>query len=106
MKIPALRLRDVNGAPPRPAGKYVLYWMVAARRAAHSFALDRAVSRARALGKGLVVLEALRADHPYASDRLHRFILQGMAVQRAAFARAGVTYLPYVEPRPGEGKGL
>ncbi len=104
--MPALRLRDVNGAPVRPGGDHVLYWMTAARRASHGFALDRAVELCRELGRPLLVLEALRAGHPHASDRLHAFVLQGMAGNAAAFARAGVTYLPYVEPRPGAGRGL
>ncbi len=106
MPVPALRLRDVNGAPVRPGGDHVLYWMTAARRASHSFALDRAAERCRELGRPLLVLEALRAGHPHASDRLHAFVLQGMAANAAAFARAGVTCLPYVEPRPGAGRGL
>ena len=44
-----------------------------------SFALDRAVGWARELGKPLVILEALRVGYPWASDRLHRFVLDGMA---------------------------
>src|SRR5512146_1970893 len=100
------RLRVVNGAPVRADGRYVLYWMVAARRASWSFAIDRAVAYARALGRPLVVLEAIRCDHPWASDRLHAFVLEGMADNARSFARAGVLYHPYVEPRPGEGRGL
>ncbi len=102
----AARLRDVNGAPLRPGGEYVLYWMVAARRASHSHALDRAVALARELSKGLVVLEALRAGYPHASDRLHRFVIDGMAANAAAFEGTGAHYHPYVEPRAGDGSGL
>jgi deoxyribodipyrimidine photo-lyase len=53
--------------------------MIAYRRLAWNFALDRAVSRARKLGRPLVVLEPLRAGYPWASDRFHRFVLDGMA---------------------------
>jgi deoxyribodipyrimidine photo-lyase len=106
VKDPALRVRAVNAAPLRPDGAYVLYWIIAARRAAHSFALDRAVAIARELKRPLVVLEALRAGYPHASDRLHRFIADGMAANAAAFAAAGVRYHPYVEPRHGDGEGL
>ncbi|HEY5950668.1 MAG TPA: deoxyribodipyrimidine photolyase [Kofleriaceae bacterium] len=87
-------------------GDYVLYWMVAARRTSWSFALDRALAYARKLDRPLLVLEALRADYEWASDRIHAFVLQGMADNARAFAAAGITYLPYVEPAPGEGKGL
>ena len=103
---PALRLTAANDAPVRARGRHVLYWMVAARRASYSFGLDHALARAAELGKPLVVLEALRAGYPWASDRLHRFVLDGMADNARAFAAAGVAYHPYVEHAPGDGKGL
>jgi len=99
-------VRGVNHAAANPAGDYVLYWMTAARRTTWNFALQRAAGRARELGRPLVVLEALRCDHPYASDRLHRFVLEGMADNGETCRRAGVAYHSYVEPEPGAGKGL
>jgi deoxyribodipyrimidine photo-lyase len=84
----------------------VLYWMIAARRAAWNFALDRAIDHARTLRKPLVVFEALEVDYPWASDRLHCFVLQGMRDNLQAFAGTPVTYVPYVEPRPADGRGL
>jgi deoxyribodipyrimidine photo-lyase len=105
--VDPLRIRRVNGAAERPGGDFVLYWMIAARRAAWNHALDHAVAAARRLGKPLVVLEALRAGYPWASARLHAFVLQGMADNARAFARhAGVVYHPYVEPEAGAGAGL
>jgi deoxyribodipyrimidine photo-lyase len=80
--------------------------MIAARRAAWNFALDRAVDHAQALRKPLVVFEALEVDYPWASDRLHCFVMQGMHDNLQAFAGSPVTYFPYVEPRPGAGRGL
>ncbi len=80
--------------------------MTAYRRSTFNFALDRAVEHAEQLGKPLVVLEALRAGYPFASDRLHTFVLQGLADNAEAFERAPVSYWPYVEPAPGQGKGL
>ena len=106
MAVPELRVRDVNGRPPRPRGAYVLYWMIAARRTGWNFGLDHALARAAELDVPLVVLEALRVGYPYASDRLHAFALAGMADQRAAFDGTGVLYHAYVEPEPGAGKGL
>lgn len=100
------RLRIANEAPVRAERDYVLYWMIAARRASWNFALDRAIEHARALGKPLVVFEPLEADYPWASDRLHRFVIDGMRDNAAAFRRTPITYFPYVEPRPGEGRGL
>jgi deoxyribodipyrimidine photo-lyase len=100
------RIVAANAAPVRPRGRHVLYWMIAARRTAWSFALDRALAHARALARPLLVLEPLRVGYRWASDRLHAFVLDGMADNARAFAAAGITYLPYVEPEPGAGAGL
>ena len=104
--VPASRIRACNGNEERPGGDYVLYWMTSARRTNSNFALQRAAERSRALRRPLVVLEALRAAYPYASDRLHRFVLEGMRDNAAALAQSEGLYYPYVEPSPGEGKGL
>lgn len=104
--VPPLRVRPVNGAPPRADGEYVLYWMIANRRTRWSFALDRAVDWCRELGLPLVVLEALRCDYPWASDRLHRFVLDGMRDNARSLEGTRVLYYPYVEPAIGAGKGL
>ncbi|MCA9707659.1 MAG: deoxyribodipyrimidine photolyase [Myxococcales bacterium] len=92
--------------PPSPRGDYVLYWMIAARRTRHSFGLQRARGWAAALGKPLLVFEPLRAGYRWAADRHHVFVLEGMRDQAARLRRAGVRYLPYVEPEPGAGRGL
>jgi deoxyribodipyrimidine photo-lyase len=104
--IPTIRVRAANERPPRADGDFVLYWMTACRRTRYNFALQRAVEWARELDKPLLVLEALRVDYAWASDRFHRFILDGMADNRSACAAADVTYFPYVEPSAGAGKGL
>jgi deoxyribodipyrimidine photo-lyase len=104
-RVPELRVRPAN---ERPLGKgpIVLYWMIAARRAGWNFGLQRALDWSRALAKPLVVLEPLRVGYPWASARFHGFALDGMREHARHFAARGVTYWPYVEPRPGEGKGL
>jgi deoxyribodipyrimidine photo-lyase len=80
--------------------------MTAARRVGWSFALDRAAEWCRELGRPLLVLEALRAGYPWASDRLHAFVLPGMAENGRALADARVAAHAYVEPEPGAGRGL
>lgn len=102
--VPVQRVQSLNHVPVRPAGRYVLYWMIAARRPHSNFGLQRAIELAREHGVGVLVLEALRCDYPWASERLHAFVVQGMSDNAAAFAPA--TYYPYVEPHPGAGKGL
>jgi deoxyribodipyrimidine photo-lyase len=100
------RVRVLNPAPTNPRGRYVLYWMVATRRLGWSYALDRALAHARAMDRPLVILEPLRLDYGWASDRHHRFALDGMKEHRAVATRHGVGYHPYVEPLRGAGKGL
>ena len=105
-EVPSSRILRLNQAALRPEAGYVLYWMIAARRARWNYALDRALELARALDRPLIVLEALRADYPWASERMHRFVLDGMADNARAFEGTGVLYHPYVEPRVGAGQGL
>ncbi|SRR6056297_1496865 len=106
MPIPKLRHHDANEHSVRPDGDYVLYWMIAFRRTRFNFALQHAVDRANRCGKPLLIFEPLRTRYRWASDRIHRFIIEGMADNAAACAAAGVAYFPYVEPRPGVGTPL
>lgn len=81
--------------------------MIAYRRIAWNFSLDRALEWARELKRPLLILEPLRAAYPWACDRFHRFIFDGMAEKIRALAGCrGIRYIPYVEKLPGEGKGL
>ncbi len=101
MGVPEIRLRSVNAAPPRGRATHVLYWMCSARRLRWNFGLQRAAEQARARGLPLLVLEALRAGYPWASDRLHQFVIDGLQEHAAA-----PSHYAYVEPEPGAGKGL
>ena len=104
--VPEIRIRRCNEAPVNPHGDYVLYWMVASRRLQYNFALDRALEHASSLQKPLVIFEALRVGYQWASDRLHRFVIDGMADNAKACNGFGIRYYPYVEPAPDAGKGL
>ncbi|MFO0884369.1 MAG: deoxyribodipyrimidine photolyase [Pirellulales bacterium] len=107
--VPTLRVQPVNSAETNPSGEFVLYWMIAHRRGTYNFGLQRAVEWARGLKKPLVILEALRVGYHWASDRIHRFVIDGMednACHFEKYASQGVTYLPYVEPKQGAGTGL
>jgi deoxyribodipyrimidine photo-lyase len=96
----------MNAAPVRADGKFVLYWMIASRRTTYNFALERAAEIARELSRPLLVLEALRCDYPWASERIHACILRGMEENAARCKASGVGYFAYVEPAKGAGKGL
>jgi len=106
MRVPQIRIRSINQRPIRPDGRYVIYWMTATRRTHWNFALQRAIEMAQELERPLVIFEALRCDYPYASDRLHRFILDGMADNARALADRPVTYYSYVETSVNSGRGL
>jgi deoxyribodipyrimidine photo-lyase len=54
----------------------------------------------------LLIFEALRVGYPWASDRLHRFVLHGMAANARYCKSRGIRYLAYVEPAVGAGKAL
>ena len=100
------RVRDLNEAPLREKSGYVLYWMIAARRTRFNFGLDRAIYWAEKFGRPLVVFEPLRVAYPWASDRLHRFVIDGMADKALLFNEIPAFYYPYVEPTKDAGKEL
>lgn len=104
--VPQERIRALNAHEVRASGDYVLYWMIAARRTRWNLALDRAIEHARRLAKPLVIFEPLRVGYPWASDRLHRFVLDGMAENQRRAEVSPAFYFPYVERSPDEGKGL
>jgi len=104
--LPDFRIRRIANAGAT-TGRFVLYWMVGARRLSWNPALDHAVALARHLNRGLVIFEPLRIDYPWASARFHTFVLQGMVDNAAAATGVpGVTYFPYVEPSHGASRGL
>ena len=104
--VPEIRVRCCNSAPVQLDGEFVLYWMIASRRTTWNFAMDRAVEWAQKLQYPLIVLEALRSDYRWASDRLHNFLLDGMAENACWLEEKRVLYYPYLEPERGAGKGL
>jgi deoxyribodipyrimidine photo-lyase len=108
-RVPQQRICACNSALVRGEGEFVLYWMIAFRRTRWNFSLQRAVEWAVRLHRPLVIFEPLRAGYRWASDRLHRFVIDGMAdnaARIAAAANRGVVYFPYVEPRHGAARGL
>ena len=100
------RLRRLNERSSRGERDYVLYWMQASRRLERNHALDYALRCAGELGRPLVVYEGLRLDYPWASRRLHRFVLEGMTANAARAEALGLNYWAYVEKARGEGRGL
>lgn len=104
--VPDLRVRAEGDKSVDIDGEFVLYWMIANRRTEWNYSLDRARDWALQLEKPLVILEALRCNYQWASDRLHAFVIQGMQDNQAACEEAPVFYYPYLEPELGAGSGL
>ncbi|MEZ5305993.1 MAG: deoxyribodipyrimidine photo-lyase [Pyrinomonadaceae bacterium] len=91
------RLKILNNAVANKSGRYVLYWMQMFKRAESNHALAYAIREANRLGLPLVVYEGLKYYYPWASDRIHTFILEGVNEKREAFKKLGITYLFYLQ---------
>jgi deoxyribodipyrimidine photo-lyase len=63
------------------------------KRATHNYALNFAVNMANERNLPLVVYEGLTFNYPWANDRIHTFILEGVAEKKAKFAEQGIRYL-------------
>src|SRR6185436_9229464 len=99
LMVPDIRIRTCNSAPLIAERDYVLYWMIAFRRTQWNYSLDRAVEWARDLRKPLLIFEPLRIGYQWASDRIHRFVIDGMADNANRIRRLknlGIHYFPYV----------
>ena len=90
------RLRVVSQGH-NPQGAFVLYWMHNAVRAHENPALETARLTANELGLPLLVYHAISEKYPFASDRLHTFMLQGAFDVQQEFAALGIQYLFHLE---------
>ena len=104
--ISSERIRYLNENKVNPNGKFVLYCMISARRVKWNFGLKYAVEMARKLEKPLLVVESLNIDHKWSSDRIHNFVINGMLNNRSDFEDTSVTYVPFVETKRNQGKGI
>lgn len=91
------RVLLLNDKPVNAAAKYVLYWMQMYKRVDNNHALIYAIRRANELQLPVVVYEGLKYYYPWASDRLHTFILEGVEEKRAAFEKLGIRYVFYLQ---------
>ena len=97
------RIHAPPDSRPRHGGEFVLYWMQTTQRAHDNFALNFAIEQADALGLPLQVYHGLRHDYPWASDRFHTWILEGVIDLYAGFAARGINYAFWLDegsPRP------
>ncbi len=91
------RVIQLNDRPTNANARYVLYWMQMYKRVDNNHALIFAIRKANELKLPLVVYEGLKYNYPWASDRLHTFILEGVEEKRVEFERLGIRYVFYLQ---------
>jgi deoxyribodipyrimidine photo-lyase len=96
------RVQSLNDAPIRAGAKYVLYWAQVNRRVQSNHALAHAVALGNRTGLPVLFYEGLNYDYSHASDRLHRFILEGVPDTEAQLKRLGIDYVFYLRRRRGD----
>ena len=96
------RARLLNSSPVRAGGEYVLYWSQMNRRVDANQALDFAVDLANQLHLPVLFYEGLTCTYPYASDRFHRFILEGVPETARRLEVLGIGYTFYLRRRPSD----
>ena len=99
--MPDHRIHAPPDAKPRHGGEFVLYWMQTTQRAHDNFALNFAIEQADTLGLPLQVYHGLRHDYPWASDRFHTWILEGVIDLYAGFAARGINYAFWLDEGTG-----
>ncbi len=91
------RVQLLNDKPANNQSKYILYWMQMFKRTTHNHALNFAIKQANERKLPLVVYEGLKFYYPWASDRIHTFILEGVEEKRKAFEKLGTRYIFYLQ---------
>jgi len=107
------RVRQLNqaphlgkaGVPDEQAGErgeYILYWSQMNRRVASNHALAYAAHLANQHDLPVLVYEGLTCSYPYASDRFHAFIMQGVQETERTLAKLGLGYVFYLRRRKSD----
>ena len=76
------RIQLLNNASWRSEGHYVLYWAQMNRRVRSNHALAHAVELANRECLPVLFYEGLTCSYPYANDRFHTFVLEGVPDHR------------------------
>src|ERR1700730_8525903 len=90
------RVRQLNQEPFRADSKYVLYWSQMNRRVAGNHALAYAADLANERNLPLLFYEGLDCAYPYANDRLHTFLLDGVPDTEQSLRKLGIGYAYYL----------
>lgn len=93
------RVSQLNESAVRPDGKYVLYWSQMNRRVDSNHALVFAIEMANRLDVPVLFYEGLTCTYPWASDRFHTFVLEGVPETAKRLKKLGIGYVFYLRRR-------
>ena len=96
MAVQPERIQKLNNAVERSDRRYVLYWAQANRRVDANHGLLYATEIANRLGLPVLCYEGVTCAYPYANDRLHTFLLQGVPEMAKRLKKAGIGYAFYL----------
>jgi deoxyribodipyrimidine photo-lyase len=102
----APRVRPLNDHALNPRGCYVLCWLQQALRARDNPVIDASIRLGNALGLPVLVYHGVREDYPYASDRLHHFILGASRDLGTGCRKRGLAFIQHVDRTGHREKGL
>ncbi len=101
------RVRALNTQPVNQTkAAYILCWLQQTLRAWDNPAIDAAVDLGNQLNLPVLVYHGVREDYPYASDRLHAFLLGASRDLQQGCERRGLRCVTYVEREGRREKGL
>jgi deoxyribodipyrimidine photo-lyase len=93
------RVRQLNQAPRAERGECILYWSQMNRRVAANHALAYAAHLANQHDLPVLFYEGLTCSYPFASDRFHAFMMQGVPETGRSLKKLGVGYVFHVRRR-------
>ncbi len=102
----APRVRVLNDRAVNVGGRYVLCWLQQALRARDNPVIDASILLGNALGLPVLVYHGVREDYPYASDRLHHFILAASRDLGTGCGSRGLACVQHVDRAGHREKGL
>lgn len=93
------RVRNLNHGQWNQRAKYVLYWAQMNRRADSNHALAFASDLANKHGLPLLFYEGLTCSYPFANDRFHTFLLEGVPETSRRLVKLGIGYVFHLRRR-------
>ena len=100
------RCRRLNQHDVRPDKRYVLCWLQQALRSHDNPVIDAAIRLGNELSLPVLVYHGLREDYPFASARLHRFILGASRDLARGCEQRGLACIQFVDRAAKREEGL